>query len=228
MKKKDKNGFIYLIKKHEFEPSQFKRYEKDVDGFPAFILQFLGSPLFFMVRTNKEDYDQFDVRYIKFAPNFPKSDYYPDRAWTWIGDVYETFEYWLAQHVNEYRAEIDEPDLWELVEGKSLFGVDPLAGRNNDDFNKIEKEQIRKSLDEFKKKIELQFKPTSDQLEIISDRINYLSESVDRLNKVDWQGIAMSTIISISIALSLDTDNGRILFAMFRESFNRIVKLLGI
>lgn len=54
MKKKDKNGFIDLIKKHEFEPSQFKRYEKDVDGFPAFILQFLGSPLFLWFAPTKK------------------------------------------------------------------------------------------------------------------------------------------------------------------------------
>lgn len=115
MKKKDKNGFINLIKKHGFDLSQFKRFEKDVDGYPAFILQFSGSPLFFMVRTNKDDFNQFDIRYIKFAPNFPKSDYYPEQDWAWIGDVYEIFEYWLAQHVKEYLEEIDEPDLWELI-----------------------------------------------------------------------------------------------------------------
>ncbi len=90
MLKRDKNGFIDIIRNNDFDPSSFKRYEKDnVDGEPGFIVQLENSPLFFLARTNKDDYHQHDSRYIRFAPNFPKSEYFPSNGWDHIGGVYE-------------------------------------------------------------------------------------------------------------------------------------------
>jgi len=227
MLKKDRNRFIELISKYELDPADFKKHEKSIDEHPAFILQLNNSPLFFMVRTNKDDYAEFDMRYISFAPNFPKSEYMPQTGWTWIGDVYETFEYWLSNHVIPYREEIEAPDLWEQMQGSQLFIEDPLVSRDQSDFDKVEKENIRLAISQFEQSIKLLYQPTTEQIETIRDRLDYLSESLDRVNKVDWQGLAISTVISISIALSLDTTKGKELFSLFKESFSTIVKVIS-
>ncbi len=227
MLKRDKNTFIEIIKSKGLELSSFKRYEKDnVDGNPAFIIQLENSPLYFMARTRNEDYHEHDSRFIKFGPNFPKSDYVPSQNWDSIEKVYEIFEYWLDSHVKTYLEEIDIPDLWEQLEGKTLFSTDPLSNRTSDSFTKPEKERICASLEHFKKLAVMEYNPSDEQLEIIQDRISYLADSLDRLNKVDWQGIAISTVISISIALSLDTEKGRHLFTLFKQAFTAALEFL--
>jgi len=226
MLKRDKNGFIKIITNNGLEPSSFKRYEKDdVDGNPGFIIQLENSPLFFLARTNKDDYHEHDSRFINFAPNFPKSEYYPSSNWDHIDGVYEWFEYWLDKHVKTYLEEIDVIDLLEQLEGKALFNTDPLRSRNTESFTKPEKERIGASIERFKKLIEVEYNPSQEQLEIIEDRLNYLTDSLERLNKVDWQGIAISTIISISIALSLDTEDGKHLFDLFKQAFTVALEL---
>jgi hypothetical protein len=227
MLKRDKNGFIDIITSNGFDPSQFKRYEKDdVDNHPGFIVQLVNSPLFFLARTNSEDFHKHDSRFVKFGPNFSKSEYFPEKLWCQIEDIYEHFEYWLKKHVRIYIEEIDIPDLWEQLEGNYQFDADPLRGRSTESFTKPEKEKIRASLNHFRNLIEVEYSPSQDQLEAINDRLNYLSESLDRLNKVDWQGIAISSVISISIALSLDTEQGKNLFYLFKQAFTAALELL--
>ena len=227
MLKRDKNGFVQIIEKFGFSPSQFKRFEKEVESHPGFILQFINSPLFFLARTQSDDYHQHDCRYVKFAPNFPKSEYIPEQAWCSISDVYEIFEDWLKNHISLYLEEIDVPDLWDQLDGSNLFNGDPLIDRNDEKFNKNEKQQVIAAIEHFKKLLEIEYSPSKDQLEIIGDRLDYLTEAVDRLDKVDWQGVAVSTVMSISIALSLDTDRGKSLFELFKSAFTTVLGLLN-
>jgi hypothetical protein len=63
-------------------------------------------------------------------------------------------------------------------------------------------------------------------VEIIEKRLLYLSDAVDRLNKTDWYGIAISTLIGISINLSLDTEKGRLLFKLFKQVVENTIILL--
>lgn len=225
MLKRDKNGFIDIIKKTGLEPLSFKRYDKsDVDGELGFIIQLENSPLFFLARTMNDDYHQHDSRCIEFAPNFPKSEYMPPQGWGNISTVYTMFEDWLNNHVKTYLEEIDATDLWEQLEGKTLFNTDPLSNRNSKSFSKPEKEKIAVSLQKFKSLITDKYNPSEEQSEIIEDRLIYLVESLERLNKVDWQGIAISTVISISIALSLDTENGKKLFELFKQAFTSVLE----
>lgn len=227
MLKTYKNGFIKLINENGLQVDSFKPYEKEVDGNPAFILQFESSPLYFMTRTNSESYEQLDLRYIKFAPSYPKSDYYPPNEWTNIHDVYEFFCSWLNQHVKPYLDEFDVPDLWQQIRTGGLFTHDPLEKNHEEFFSEKEKEQVIVALSKFKEMMQLEFKPTREQQEKIDAKLDYLTESLHRLNKTDWQSIALSTLISISIALSLDTEKGRELFNMFKNAFTTIQYFLS-
>ncbi|CDU03077.1 hypothetical protein L4C37_21900 [Vibrio kagoshimensis] len=227
MLKKHKNGFIGIIEHSGFQVNQFRTVEKEVDGYPGFILQFVNSPLAFLARTSVENYFEHDYRYVQFAPSYPKSEYVPSNSWCAIEDVYEGFKGWLSDHVDHYLEEIDIPDLWSQIERHNLFIGDPLVNRSNKGFDKAEKERVVLAIEHFKKLLELEYKPTAEQLETINDRLGYLVESVDRLNKVDWQGVAISTLMSISIALSLDTQKGRDLFNLFKTAFTSAIEFIG-
>lgn len=106
MLRRYKNGFIDVIQKHGFSPSSF-RVEKTVDGNPAFILQLRNTPRSFMARTSSEDFHSLDMRFVRFAPDYPTTDYYPDTNWTNIEDIYERFGLWLDNDVALYLEEVD-------------------------------------------------------------------------------------------------------------------------
>jgi hypothetical protein len=63
-------------------------------------------------------------------------------------------------------------------------------------------------------------------LEFINERLEYLSQAVDRLNKFDWKAQALSTLISIAVNLSVDTEGGKKLFQLFSQALEFIVKHL--
>ncbi|EHH0795774.1 hypothetical protein J7I09_004243 [Vibrio vulnificus] len=227
MLKKHKNGFLQIIEESGFHVNQFRAVEKEVDNNPGFILQFVNSPLAFLTRTNATDYFEHDYRYVQFAPSYPKSEYKPANHWCLIDDVYEGFKHWLEKHVQGYLEEIDIPDLWSQIDRQNLFVDDPMINRSDKGFDKAEKERVVLAIEQFKRLIEVEYKPTEEQLEVINDRLDYLIESVDRLNKVDWQGVAISALMSISIALSLDTSKGRELFNLFKSAFTSAIEFIG-
>jgi hypothetical protein len=71
-----------------------------------------------------------------------------------------------------------------------------------------------------------EFNPTQEQLQFINERLDYLAKAVDRLNRFDWTGLAISIVVSIAVNLSVDTEGGRVLFTLFKAAFQATTKLL--
>jgi hypothetical protein len=71
-----------------------------------------------------------------------------------------------------------------------------------------------------------QFNPSPEQEEFIEERLEYLSEAVDKLNRFDWKGVALSTLLSIGANLCVDKESGRILFGLFQQAFQSVTHLL--
>lgn len=91
------------------------------------------------------------------------------------------------------------------------------------DFTAEEKVFVRKSIAEFQKQVEETFKPSEDQTRIVREHLEYLSAGLDRLNKFDWRGLAVSTLISIAVNLSVDTSGGRVLIQLFQQAFQSAI-----
>ena len=72
-------------------------------------------------------------------------------------------------------------------------------------------------LNEIKLLIASRFQATEEQLTVVHNRIDYLVTAVDRLNKIDFKGIFINTIIAIMIALNLDTAKGHELYNLFMQ-----------
>lgn len=216
---------LEIIKANNLEPSLFEVSEvDDEDGNLCTVVKLINSPLNFYIVTDKEYHQFVNAKYIQFGPKYIESDI----EGFIFEDMLEEFEWWISSHVKIYLNELETPDLWEQLEDESvnIFNRDPLSRRNINSFTVDEKELINNSLNKFKELLVIEYKPSDDQLTLIEDRINYLAEGLDRLNKVDWQGIAISTVISISIALNLDTQRGKHLFAIFKQTIATSLEFL--
>ncbi len=143
--------------------------------------------------------------------------------WTDFNEIKQIFRQWLNYDVAGYIEEKSIPDLWKQVEGKYLLNPDPLSEVNNSAFTLEEQKQVEESLERFKHLVIDEYSPSEEQLEIIIERLNYLASSMERLGKTDWQGVAISAILSISVALSLDTAKGNQLFVLFKQAFTIVL-----
>ncbi len=93
-------------------------------------------------------------------------------------------------------------------------------------FTDNEKKQIQDSLSKFQQLIQEEMSPMKGQLDNIQEKLDYLNAAVDRLNRFDWKGVALSTIIGIATNLSVDTNSGKQVFDLFQQAFSSVIRLL--
>lgn len=200
----------------------------DVEGESGhFEIKVNNSPLKFLIRNSSGNFYQLDCNYTLFAPNYPMSGFIPEQDWFDIGQIYSQFSNWLKDTVKEYFDEMLLPDHWQQLNAEKTI----ISGAeiNSDDISKFsanEKQQLKLSINEFRLLILKTYRPTPDEIKVIDSRLEYLAESLERLNKIDWRGLAISTVMSISIALSLDTEKGKLLFGLFKQVFAKVLQLL--
>src|SRR5262245_54451179 len=122
-----------------------------------------------------------------------------------FSETSRVFTEWLT---NDVLVSIDEellPDLWATI------ATEPIATNSSStsrpaDFTVEERRQIKLALATFRVRLVQTFKPNKARLQVVSQQLDYLTTAVDRLNKFDWKGVALSTLIGISTALTLDTE----------------------
>jgi hypothetical protein len=238
MLNKYKNGFLDIVRKHGFDPLSFNVDEQMQETQSIFIIQFMTTSLRFAASTLPGNLHLFTVRYSCFDVGFPLRNYevtiYQDDNMKnvthecGISDVYTAFDGWLRGHVKPYIDEMAQPDLWTQIEQqKQLVSADPLTDYETSRFTEAEKQQVRASVGQFRVLICESFNPTQEQLEVIDQKLDYLVAATDRpINRFDWKGIALSTVIAVAIQLSLDTDRGRQLFELFKQVFSGVLHLL--
>jgi hypothetical protein len=190
-----------------------------------FEVSLVGSPLVFQV-WSQDDLFRFIYRYRELRKGFPfgKENGNKTEAMLLIG-----FRKWLDTIVKVYIQSEDIPDLWHLLEDYRRF-VNPSGSVNQSDyeyFTEQEKAQVREALIGFRHLLIAEYKPTPEQISYIDERLDYLAKGVDRLNRFDWRGLALSTVISIGINLAVDTETGRRLLEMFQQAFMHGLRLLG-
>jgi len=222
-----KNRFIDAIERQKLEPEMFSAAEDVVNGHPVFIITVRGEPsLKFVTNIHPESYHRFNCRYTRFEFEFPERGGYSEKTWINFAGILEVFEQWLKTEVDAYINETLQTDLWERIEGQIALVYTPKDREQSSSFSDEEKSQLRLLVSEFKLLVEKTFEPSEKECVVILERLNYLSDAIGRLNRIDWKALALSTMLSISIALSLDTENGKVLFALFKRVFSGVVHLL--
>jgi hypothetical protein len=222
MKKKFKNEIFNYLSTIELGVERFELV--DDNNKAQIILK--DSPLKFIIGTSPESYDWLDYQFITFSPDFKLSDFYPDRDWTDFNRVFDGFKGWLKDHVEEYIEDVHTPDLWsEYNKGNKTLSFREIEFENQANFSLDEKAQIKLAINDLKLLIHKSLETSEEEQILVNDRLDYLIDAVNRLNKFDWKSIAISTIMSISIALTLDTSKGQLLWDLFKKVFS-IVPML--
>jgi hypothetical protein len=87
---------------------------------------------------------------------------------------------------------------------------------------------LREALAVFEALIINTLSPDSEQLREIHSRLEYLANAVDRLNRFDWRGLALTTVIGVATTLSADTQTGRQLWGLFVQAMKSVGHLLQL
>jgi len=144
-----------------------------------------------------------------------------------IEKVLGGFDEWLRFFVSDYIKEKQAPDLWALLdEYRPIIDDATINREDTSNFRNDEKPEIRQSIAQFRSSVVSSFDPSTDQVQFIDEKLDYLSRAVDRLNRLDWRALAVSSVISIAVNLSADTERGRLLFHLFQDAFRSTLKLL--
>ncbi|WP_139996296.1 hypothetical protein [Paenibacillus paridis] len=226
MLKKDKNGFLHCIEQSKFSLNQFEVREGVVGTSLAFIISFKNSPMEFWYRNSEDSYKEYDYAYIQFSPNFTQSEYFPQNDWgTHIEFIYVAFVHWLNNDLTEYIEEQSSIDLWSTLlqkENEYLGVADDYAPFTHD-----EKKTVVSMIENFRNLIAIEYNPTTNQINEITNKLEYLTLSIDKLNKYDWKGVLIQTLIGIATCLSFDTSQGAQLFAHAKRVFLDSLLLLN-
>ena len=179
-----------------------------------------ASPLLILGIPEAYDYSYTPFFLGRPTPRIDHSDFVE------FDSVLDEFNRWIAQHVNACIAEESVPDLWETLQAEAFLSEKSIQEHDDSFFSEAEKVQIKIALVSFQYRAVKQFRPSADQLASIEKQIKYLSDAVDRLNKFDWKGVAISTLIGVCTNLSLDTERGRQLYGLFQQAMTAVSHLL--
>jgi hypothetical protein len=244
MLKKYKNALFEAIRDADLDPSIFEATEEQstlvqapnygfspspLATYPTFTVHLVGSKLLFAVRDSPSNFDEFRGIYWEFSPTAEQKERFPGSGnYCPFSDVLVSFNTWLTDHVKRQVEENTLPDFWAQARGQKelLEGVPPID-EETAFFSEDEKAQLRFSLQDFKRLVEAEFQPEPEQSELINARLDYLTEAVDRLNRYDWKGVAISTVIGIATTLTLDTQRGQVLWGLFQTALRAAFQLMG-
>ncbi len=218
MLKQHKNAFLEAIKEFGLDPTLFQAEETNPPINPSNILE-LKTPIFtiklkhtsfmFSVRYINYNFDVFVYKFTFFAPEYIEAD--------WSSQIYgfekllEHFDRWLRFHASAFIQEQQLPDLWSQIEIYKFFVHDSaITEKTTSGFSEEEKKNLHRSIKEFRSLVLENFDPSQEQVEFIGDQLDYLASAIDRLNRLDWRAVALSTMISIATNLGVDTEGGAV------------------
>lgn len=229
MLKKQKNALFDTVKKEGFDPELFQARENIDVGFWSFLWGVNGTFTIFLRDSFlsfhlKDTEDKFSVQ----MTGFPEARITENKKKIDFDEVLTLFRTWLNTDIKAYLEEQELPDLWLEVETyKSVLkDTEYFRSGGDSDFSEKEKTDIRSSIAKYKVLLEENFHPNKEQTEFINDQLEHLTTAVDRLDRIDWLGLVISTLIGIAINLSVDTEKGKLLFSLFKYALDSGTNLL--
>ena len=225
MLKKYKNQLFNIVEKSSLDLSYFEYEERKEAELPVFIIKVKNSPLRIEFKDDSNLYYLFHCSAVYFGASFPMHSLTAKPEG--FSEIILKFKYWFENHAIVYIENSIEPDLWEQYFSKNKFlDLTLIDFEERDFFDEEEKHRIKLALNDIKILINKTFKPGSEEQKSTDEKLEYLKEALDRLNKFEWKSVLTSTIFNISIALSLDTEKGKQLFNIVKKVFSAISKLV--
>jgi hypothetical protein len=187
----------------------------------ALVIRLKDTELWFGITDCPWSFDHGSFTFTRFGPGFPKDPWSDDAPFE---EILTEFERWLNLDVAKYLEEKALPDYWSEIEMSGSLGAETdVPVGEGEPFTPEEREEVRRAIRTFRGLVEHHFHPTAQQSDFINERLDYLSRAVDRLNRFDWRGVAVSMVGNVAVNLSVDHEGGRILFALFKQAFLKLL-----
>lgn len=122
------------------------------------------------------------------------------------------FSEWLQ--VVKY--ELEEPDLWEMMDSKSPLSIAPKSYENKATFSEPELEIIAKQLERIETFILKTNSLSRGEIATVRNTFIYLHDKAPTTTKLDWKNIFAGALVSL--LLSLAVENGRDILAFCNEA----------
>ena len=206
MLKRYKNSLLETVAKEQVDPRIFELSAADLEGNSAIEFLVRGTLLRFVVATSPDDPHKFRFMYTRFAPAVPKSRI---SDWYDFGPIRAYFERWLNESVKLHLEEQVMPDLWNQLEpGKT--GADLLLhDLDNSPFTEHEHSRVQESLLRVLREVRSHNVLTSEQIELLEERLEYLIESSARLGRKDWLICVLGAVFGLVLQAGLTGEAGR-------------------
>ena len=215
-----KNALLEIAKNSNIQLSLFRA--KTVGE--QFKINIAGSPLEFIVQQAGIGEDDLYCCWTYLSDGYPLSSWIKNNS---IADVCATFSSWLSS-AEKVASGFVEPDLWqELPDAPPTLSHKSFAEEDTKKFTEAEKDQIRESLLQYENILREELDPVKDDLELIKEKLDYLGNALDRLNRFDWKGVSLSTVIGIVTNMTVDSATAGHLYQLFQQTIGRGIGLLG-
>jgi hypothetical protein len=125
------------------------------------------------------------------------------------------------------KREINEPDLWEQLAAYQLSKSDQLdINQSNDPFMENQVEQITQGILRIRGYLKTEFNFNEQQLNEVSEKLDYLTEAARRQGRKDWFHTAIGVIFSLAVSLALSPEQAKNIWGILRDSLSGVIKLL--
>lgn len=204
-----KNILYDVIIAYGLSPSQFILTEKESTNYVNEIVTNIS-------HKSSEFYFSFESRYDRRSILFsPGSDTYSvaHSVNSWNELEYH-FQNWIGNLLNEINVE----NKWDRLE-KEMKGINLNLKNEPDKFSAHEFEELKNKVLAIKQglnKIGL----LSEQVSIINEKLDHLTELAIDMNKFDWKSLFIGTILSVIIQLGVTQENAKSLWALIKQVFN--------
>lgn len=178
-----------------------------------------GTEFYFRIRY-KHKSDEWPVEFrADYFPSFGAGQTFDEKTvWSWSG-VLKCLRKWIQRLEHE----ITQPDPWSVyTQGKVLGGDLPSGNIGSERISAEELRRVRNQTRLIREYVVKEAKPTKQQLDEINEKLDYMEESAQRLNKRDWANIAISTILNIVTSLAMDRLKAQGLFGLVAETIRFI------
>jgi len=157
------------------------------------------SDLFFLFKMDRANFKSFTCSYNVYT-GVERKNYNDVSKWKHFTDVKSTFKGWLTNSISEFIKERDYPDPLERLKLEARL----FAGGHRDasQFSVEEKLIVRDVVNKFGKALEQKFSITDTAKQEVKNDLDYLSDSVDRLNKRDFMAVCRQVIYDMGINIS--------------------------
>ncbi len=207
-----KDKLFELVEKSGLSPSQFELIEVPsliIPGEIATKLSFKNSDFYFSFETGKNSREP---HYAIFSPgndNFAEQNY----PGTWEYQLQYAFR-WLTNIVRE----INSPNKWDRLY-KEIAEIKINYENDEGKFSATEYEELKHKIDSLKNGI-TSINLLPEQLAAINTKLDHLTLLAKDMNKFDWKGLFVGTIISIIVQLSVTPENAKSLWALIKQVFS--------